>query len=397
MDNPHGRPPLSRREKFALTVAGLVILLVSAAVATYMMKNRPQPERRKPIPSAQVVTVRLLAATTQQVNVPVMGTVVPATEVDLRSLVAGVVLWIHPEFVEGGIVKKGQTLVRIDPTEYELALIMKKAVLEGAILDLKTEEGRQDIAQSEWEILGLEEKATDMDRELALRKPQLAAYRARLEAARAEITQAELDLERTVIKAPFNAVLRSAAVHVGSQATVQGTLAHLAGSDTFFIEALLPLDRLEWVHIPENSLNKGSRAEIVADSGRVLTGTVYRLLGDIEPDGRLARIFIQVNDPLDLNRKNGDRRPLLLGDYVSARIEGRSVQDVFVIERRHLKDGSMVYIADENDQLQVRAVNIVWSSTDHVFVRGLAEGERLIISDVPAPVEGMKLSVTTQE
>ncbi len=397
MDNPHGRPPLSRREKFALTVAGLVILLVSAAVATYMMKNRPQPERRKPIPSAQVVTVRLLAATTQQVNVPVMGTVVPATEVDLRSLVAGEVLWIHPEFVEGGIVKKWQTLVRIDPTEYELALIMKKAVLEGAILDLKTEEGRQDIAQSEWEILGLEEKATDMDRELALRKPQLAAYRARLEAARAEITQAELDLERTVIKAPFNAVIRSAAVHVGSQATVQGTLAHLAGSDTFFIEALLPLDRLEWVHIPENSLNNGSRAEIVADSGRVLTGTVYRLLGDIEPDGRLARIFIQVNDPLDLNRKNGDRRPLLLGDYVSARIEGRSVQDVFVIERRHLKDGSMVYIADENDQLQVRTVNIVWSSTDHVFVRGLAEGERLIISDVPAPVEGMKLSVTTQE
>ena len=397
MDNPHGRPPLSRREKFALTVAGLVILLVSAAVATYMMKNRPQPERRKPIPSAQVVTVRLLAATTQQVNVPVMGTVVPATEVDLRSLVAGVVLWIHPEFVEGGIVKKGQNLVRIDPTEYELALIMKKAVLEGAILDLKTEEGRQDIAQSEWEILGLEEKATDMDRELALRKPQLAAYRARLEAARAEITQAELDLERTVIKAPFNSVIRSAAVHVGSQATVQGTLAHLAGSDTFFIEALLPLDRLEWVHIPENSLNNGSRAEIVADSGRVLTGTVYRLLGDIEPDGRLARIFIQVNDPLDLNRKNGDRRPLLLGDYVSARIEGRSVQDVFVIERRHLKDGNMVYIADENDQLQVRAVNIVWSSTDHVFVRGLAEGERLIISDVPAPVEGMKLSVTTQE
>jgi multidrug efflux pump subunit AcrA (membrane-fusion protein) len=138
---------LSRREKFALTVAGLVILLVSAAVATYMMKNRPQPERRKPIPSAQVVTVRLLAATTQQVNVPVMGTVVPATEVDLRSLVAGEVLWIHPEFVEGGIVKKGQTLVRIDPTEYELALIMKKAVLEGAILDLKTEEGRQDIAR----------------------------------------------------------------------------------------------------------------------------------------------------------------------------------------------------------------------------------------------------------
>ena len=397
MDNPHGRPPLSGREKFALTVAAVVILLVSGAVATYMMKNRPRPERRKPVPSAQIVTVRELAVTSQQVVVPVMGSVVPATEIDLKSRVAGEVLWVHPEFVEGGIVKKGQTLVRIDSTEYELAIIRKIAVLEGAILDLKTEEGRQSIARSEWEILGLEEKATDMDRELALRKPQLATNRAKLEAARAEVKQANLELERTAIKAPFNAVIRSASVDVGAQVTVQSTLAHLVGSDSFFIEALLPLDRLGWIHIPENSQNTGSKAEIVSDSGRVLTGTIYKLLGDIEPDGRLARILIQVNDPLDLNRQNDDRRPLLLGDYVSARIEGRSVQDVYVIKRQHLKDGSIIYIADENDRLQVLSVDIVWSSTDHVLVRGPGEGERLIISDVPAPVEGMKVSVAPPE
>ena len=393
MDNPHGRPPLSGREKFALTIAAIVILLVSGAVATYMMKNRPRPERRKPVPSAQIVTVRELAVTSQQVVVPVMGSVVPAAEIDLKSRVAGEVLWVHSEFVEGGIVKKGQTLLRIDPTEYELALIRKKAVLEGAILDLKTEEGRQSIAKSEWEILGLEEKATDMDRELALRQPQLAANRANLEAARAEVKQAELDLVRTAIKAPFNAVIRSAEVNVGAQITVQGTLAHLVGSDSFFIEALLPLDRLEWVHIPENSRNTGSKAEIVSDSGRVLTGRIYKLLGDIEPDGRLAKIFIQLNDPLDLNRQNGDRRPLLLGDYVSARIEGRSVQNVFIIERQHIRDGNRVYIADEDDRLQVHTVDIIWNGTDHVLVRGLVEGERLIISDVPAPVEGMKIRV----
>jgi RND family efflux transporter MFP subunit len=322
-----------------------------------------------------------------------MGSVVPAAEIDLKSRVAGEVLWVHPEFVEGGIVKKGQTLVRIDSTEYELAIIRKKAVLEGAILDLKTEEGRQSIARSEWEILGLEEKATDMDRELALRKPQLATNRAKLEAARAEVKQANLELERTAIKAPFNAVIRSASVDVGAQVTVQSTLAHLVGSDSFFIQALLPLDRLEWIHIPGNSQNTGSKAEIASDTGRVLTGTIYKLLGDIEPDGRLARVLIQVNDPLDLNRQNGDRRPLLLGDYVSATIEGRFVQDVYIIKRQHLKDGSIVYIADENNRLQFRRVDIVWSSTDHVLVRGPAEGERLIISDVPAPVEGMKVRV----
>ena len=236
-----------------------------------------------------------------------------------------------------------------------------------------------------------------MDRELALRKPQLATNRAKLEAARAEVKQANLDLERTAIKAPFNAVIRSASVDVGAQVTVQSTLAHLVGSDSFFIQALLPLDRLEWIHIPGNSRNTGSKAEIVSDTGRVLTGTIYKLLGDIEPDGRLARVLIQVNDPLDLNRQNGDRRPLLLGDYVSATIEGRFVQDVYIIKRQHLKDGSIVYIADENNRLQFRRVDIVWSSTDHVLVRGPAEGERLIISDVPAPVEGMKVSVAPPE
>ncbi len=397
MNNPHGRPPLSRREMFALTVASLVILLASGAVATYMLKSRPQPERRKSVPSAQIVSIRNLATTSQQVTVPVMGSVVPAVEIDLRSRVTGEVLWIHPEFVEGGIVKKGQALIRIDPTEYELVLIRKKAVIEGAILDLKIEEGRQDIARSEWEILGLEEKATDMDRELALRQPQLAANRANLEAARAEVKQAELDLERTVIKAPFNAVILSADANVGALVTVQSTLAHLVRSDSFFIEALLPLDRLEWVHIPENSRDAGSIVEIVSDSGRTLPGHIYKLLGDLEPSGRLARILIEVNDPLDLGRKNGDRRPLLLGDYVSARIEGRSVQNVFVIDRQHLRDGNMVYIADEDDRMQVRVVDIVWSSGDHVLARGLKNGEKLIISDVPAPVEGMKVSVAPPE
>jgi RND family efflux transporter MFP subunit len=397
MTNPHGRPPLSRREKFALTVASLVILLASGAVVLYMVKNRPQPERRKPVPSAQIVSVRELAATSRQVFVPAMGTVVPAVEVDLKSRVAGEILWIHPEFVEGGIVKKDQALVKIDPTEYELALIRTKAVLQSAMLELRTEEGRQEIARSEWAILGLEENSTELDRELALRQPQLAANRAKLEAARAEIKQAELNLERTVVKAPFNAIIRSANVDAGAQVTNQGTLANLVGSDRFYIEALIPMDRIKWIHIPDNSGDAGSSAKIVSGSGRILEGRLYKLLGEIESNGRQARLLIEVKDPLDLTRKNGDRHPLLLNDYVSVEIEGRSVQDVFVIERQHVRDGNMVYIVDEDDRLQVRTVEIVWSSGGDVLVRGPREGERLIISDLPAPVEGMKVSVSEDQ
>jgi RND family efflux transporter MFP subunit len=397
MTNPHGRPPLSRREKFALAVASIVLLALAGASAAYMMNNRPKPKRKKPTPSAQIVTVQNIKSTTRQVTVPVMGTVVPAVEVDLKSRVTGEIIWINPEFVEGGIVKKGQTLVKIDPTEYELALLRKKATIQSAMLELRTEEGRQEIARSEWAILGLEENATELDRDLALRQPQLAANRANLEAARAEIKQAELDLERTVIKAPFNAIIRSANVDVGAQATNQGTLASLVGSDRFYIETLIPMDRIKWIHIPDKTGDAGSTAKIVSGSGRTLKGRIYKLLGEIEPNGRLARLLVEIKDPLDLARVNGDRHPLLLNDYVSVEIEGRSVQNVFVIERQHLDDGNLVYLVDDDDRLQIRTVDIVWSSADHVLARGLKENEKLIISDVPAPVEGMKLRVTQDQ
>jgi hypothetical protein len=186
-------------------------------------------------------------------------------------------------------------------------------------------------------------------------------------------------------------------VDAGAQVTNQGTLANLVGSDRFYIEALIPMDRIKWIHIPDNSGDAGSSAKIVSGSGRILEGRLYKLLGEIESNGRQARLLIEVKDPLDLTRKNGDRHPLLLNDYVSVEIEGRSVQDVFVIERQHVRDGNMVYIVDEDDRLQVRTVEIVWSSGGDVLVRGPREGERLIISDLPAPVEGMKVSVAPPE
>ncbi|MGD8353763.1 MAG: efflux RND transporter periplasmic adaptor subunit [Pseudomonadota bacterium] len=397
MNNPYGREPLSRREKVALIVTAITVLFMTCAVAAYFYFNRPQAERRRPTPNTLIVDVRELTPTSYQITIPVMGSVVPDKEIDLKSRVAGEVVWTNPAFEEGGIVKDGQVLVRIDATEYELALVQKKAVLESAILDLKTEEGRQEIARSEWELLGLEDKATEMDRELALRKPQLAAFRANLEAARAGVKQAELDLKRTVITAPFNALVRSTDVNIGSQVTVQGTLAHLVGSDTFFIEALIPLDRLSWVHIPENPTDNGSKAVVRSGTGRVVTGRIYKLLGDLETDGRLARILIEISDPLDLERQNGDRKPLLLGDYVNASIYARSVEDVFVIDRKYLKEGNKVYIAGEDDRLRIKPVEIIWNGADNILARGLEQGEELIVSDVPAPVEGMKIRIQGKE
>jgi RND family efflux transporter MFP subunit len=373
-----------------------VLLAISLGVARYMMTHKPRPQRKKPAAVLPVVQVKELLSTTEQVNIPAQGTVGPALHVDLKTRVAGEIIWTSPEFVEGGIVKKGQALIKIDPIEYELALVGKKALLQSATLDLKTEQGRQEIARSEWEILGLEERATEMDRELALRQPQLAAFEAKLEAAKAELKQAELNIERTVIRAPFNAVIRSTSVEIGAQASVQSAIAGLAGTDTFHVEALVPLDRLPWIHIPDGKTDSGSLALVTTGGSRALEGRIFKLLTDLQPNGRLARLLIEVDDPLDLKKTNGDRRPLLLGDFISVKIKGRTIRDVYAISRAHMKDGGRVFTVDNENRLRMVDVEIVWSGADQLFVRGLKPGTKLIVSDLSAPVEGMKLRVAAQ-
>jgi RND family efflux transporter MFP subunit len=393
MSEPYGRPSLSTREKVALAIAAMGILALSMFVAGYMILNKPRPERRKPVPSVPVVTTQKLSLSDYLVVIPVMGTVVPAAEVDLKAQVGGPVIWTHPEFVEGGIVREGQTLVKIDPVDYELALTGKIALLETAVANLKAEQGKQEVARTEWEILGLGEDATDLDRELALRQPQLDEMEANLEAARAAVRQAELHLERTVIKSPFNAIIRSANVDMGAQVAVQATLAQLAGTDSFYIEALVPLDRIDWIHFPIGSTNPGSLASVSTGTTNVRQARVFKLMGDLEPNGRLARVLLELKDPLDLQHKTSRRQPLLLGDYVKVDIEGRTIEDVFNIPRVYLKDGNLIYTVDFDDRLRIKEINVVWQDVASVVAKGLEPGERLVISDLPAAVEGMSVRI----
>jgi RND family efflux transporter MFP subunit len=397
MSESHGRPPLSVREKVALTLAGIVVLAVSGTVAWYMMTHKPRPERRKPVPTIPVVTVQEMSLSDYLVVIPVMGTVVPATEVDLKAQVGGKVIWTHPEFVEGGIVRKGQVLAKIDPVDYELSLTAKKALLETAIANLKAEQGKQEVARVEWDILGLGEDATELDTELALRRPQLAQMEASLEAAGAEVRQAELALERTVIRAPFNALVRSVSVDKGALITSQTSLASLVGTDSYYVETLIPLDRIDSIFIPDGSDDPASIASVRTGTGSVRQGRVFKLPGDVEASGRLARLFIEVKDPLSLAGENTDELPMLLGDYVSVDIEGRTIEDVFIIPRQYFKDGNLIYTVDSENHLRIKKINIVWRDAVSVVARGIEPGERLVISDLSAAVEGMSVRIQNPE
>jgi RND family efflux transporter MFP subunit len=392
---PEKQPDSARSPRPIIRIVlSLVILGAGIGAAFYIKNSAPRAKKRPPVKLSPTVLIQTVQPSSYQIIVTAMGTVIPDREVVLKSRVSGEIVEIHPEFTEGGFLKKDMRIIQIDPQDYELALVRKRSTVTDAEYALKLELGRQAVAKREWEILDQGKKAQDMEKELALRQPHLNKVRAELSAAEAELEAAMLNLERTHITVPFNAMVRSKSVDRGSQVTPQDSLAELVGTDAYRVQASLPVDRLEWIDVPVRAGDHGSKARIIYGQGNEYSGTVIRLMGDLSTEGRMARILLEVADPLGLNASNQDHTPLLIGEYVRAKILGRKLDNVFQIPRTALKDNSSIWIVSENQTLKIRKVRPVWRDADVVLLKdGLKPGEQLIVSDLPAPVEGMRVRV----
>jgi RND family efflux transporter MFP subunit len=379
------------RWRRALTfVLCLVIIAAGLGLAGYIKKTAPKAQRRSPVRNVPRVEIIALVPGDHQVSVSAMGTVAPAREMTLKSRVSGQVQSIYREFVAGGIVVSGQRLLKIDSQDYRLALARKESQVINSEYELKVELGFQDVARREWSLLNKGTPADAADEELALRKPHLAKARSDLAAAQAELEQARLNLSRTDITAPFNAIVRATYIESGSQVSTQDALADLVGIDEYWIRVALPVDRLRWIRMPSSRSETGAPA-VVHYRGYERSGRVLRLLGDLEPQGRMARIMVSVDDPLG----SGDRepvQPLLIGEYVRVEIRGEQLNDVYRIPRSALRDNSTIWLVAADDTLQIKPVDTVWRDDRHVLIRDrITPGDRLVVSDLAAPVAGMQV------
>ena len=385
----------SVRKKLILKIVlPAIIIIAGIAAAVYLKNTAPESKRQAPVKLAPVVQVKSLFPANHTVILNAMGTVVPAREIELKPRVAGEVIDINPEFIEGGLLEAGTLVLQIDPEDYKLALIQKEKTLADASYSLKLELGRQEVAKREWELLNGDKDAKDREVELALRKPHLEKAKAELNAAKAELEKAYLDLSRTKIKAPFNAMVRSRLVNLGSQVTPQERLAELVGTDSYWIQTSVPLDRLSWIQIPRSQGDPATKARIIYAHGYERTGTVIRLMGDLSPEGRMARVLIEVEDPLGLKNSKNDQPPLLIDDYVRVEIEGKKLENVYKIPRKAFRDNAFIWIAGENSTLKIKEVHPVYRDAGVVLIdNAIKPGERLIISDLPAPIDGMPIQV----
>lgn len=375
-------------------LACLLILGIGIAGATYFKRTAPKAVKRPPVTMTPLVRVKRIYPGMHKVMVPAMGTVIPAREMILRARVSGEIVAIHPEFVEGSILDEGDEILRIEPADYQLKVVQKQSQVADATYALKLEMGYQDVAKREWELLKGSKPAKAIDIELALRKPHLEKARSDLAAAQAELDQAKLDLGRTKISAPFNAIIRTKSVEKGSYVSAQEQLAELVCTDEYRIKVSIQVGRLKWISIPKNAGEKGAEVRISYRNGSELSGTVIKLMSDLETEGRMARVLVCVKDPLGLRTTGRDQPPLIIGEYVSLEIEGRQLENIYNIPRAALRDNTSIWIAKDDGTLKIHDVNTVWRDAQTVLVRdGLRPGDRLITSDISAPVDGMSVKV----
>ena len=376
----------------------LPFVVLAAGVGVFMMlfKSRPEPPRTARENQGLLVEVATLESGRQDVNVSARGQVVPAQRAVMAPQVTGTVRWMADALVPGGRFRQGETLLRLDSRDYRLALESQEANLSAAGLELQLERGRQVVAEREWQVFGAPEAAagSNASEALARRQPQLDNAEVSVAAAESGVERARLDLSRTRLTAPFNAMVLAENVDRGQLVGPTSQVVTLVGTDTFWVEVAVPVAQLAALRIPGAGAAEGSRATVrqtVGDQSIERSGRVLRLLPDLDPAGSMARLLVAIDDPLGLGSEDAGI-PLLLGSYVEVDLEAAPLDDVIEVPRAAVREGERAFVMNAEDSLEVRDLDIAWGRRDSVLVRdGLAAGERLVTSRVPAPVPGLKL------
>lgn len=393
--------PKRRRFRIPLPV---LILLGGFLAAFGLVASRPQPERVVAPRMAPSVITQTMASRSDPILVEGTGTVRPTAEIQLSAEVSGRVVGVSPELVRGGAFGVGDTLLVIDRQSYLNAVAVARAEVEQREVEVALTEQEQVVAREEYALLrrrtGGELSDTTPAAQLALQQPQLEAAEAALHRAEAQLADAMLDLDRTVVVAPFSGRVRSESVDVGQYISPGQSFADIYATEA--VEVDISLSTREALLIGD-LWNETSRERIAAtvraDFGAGTyewTGYVEHASGALDPTTRTVQIVVRIPDPFDTS---DGQPPLLVGSFARATIVGRRPETYFAIPRPALRDdGGALWIVDADDRLRSAPIEVIQEIQDTVFFRAdLEEGARVVVSDLAVMTDGMEVTVAGED
>lgn len=379
----------------------LGILLAGVAITTLIFSTEPEAETEgATVQTAMLVDVTEVEEGTFEPVIVATGTVQPVEDVLLSPLVSGQIIKRDPAFTPGGFVKKNEVLLQIDPSDYRNTLDLRKSELMQSQTTLDTEMGRQQIASQDLQLIVDDSlfgsnPLSEEERQLVLRKPQLSAVKATIEASKASMKQAQLNLERTTIRAPFDAHILTQNVTTGSQVSQGDNLGRIVGTDYYWVNATVPVSKLQWLKFPQDNSEKGSPVRIENSTtwpkGTFRQGYLDRQIGALDGQTRLARVLVRVEDPLAQNDTTKNKSKLIIGSFVEVFINASPIKNVVRLNKDHIRSSETVWVM-KDDKLEIRQVDISLTDDEYAYISsGLENGDKVVTTDLSTVSNGIGL------
>lgn len=384
------------RLKKSLKIFLSVLIVAAGFAAMNFLEHMRKPPSKKGN-AYQGVLVEVVRPRVESYVVKVTGTgiVHPRREISVVPQVSGRIEYISDKFIQGGRFREGEVFFRIEDVDYRLALSQAQSILAQSRLNLTIEKTRGAIARQDLQNI---RKESDIETNpLILREPQREAAEASMDAAEAAVRQAEINLERTVIKAPFNCIVKTEHVDIGQYVHAGSAVADVFGADMAEVIVPIPLDELEWINIPGHDHDStGSEVEVIKKiNGNKYkwTGYVSRILGDVDPRGRMARVVVEIKDPFSTRTGSKNLR-LYEGMFVDVVIGGSWFDRVFILPSGVLREESTVWLMGKDHRLVIRKVDVFRTEKGNIILRsGVDPDDLVVLSDINGAAPGMLLRV----
>ncbi|TPQ24826.1 efflux RND transporter periplasmic adaptor subunit [Methylomonas koyamae] len=387
---------MNEKSRWLQIILPAAVLSAAVGAAWAMIALRPSSlpaPAEPPIPRVEVVRAQ---PQTLQMNVHSQGVVAPREAIDLIAQVSGKVEQMHPALVSGGFFKADELLATIDPRDYDYAIVATQAEIAEAKRVLINERAQAEQALSEWQALGQGEAS-----DLALRKPQLAEAEAKLQAAAADLAKAKLDRSRCEIRAPFSGRVLSKQVGRGQFLPAGATIARIYANDIAEIRLPVGINELAFLDLPLGQAGRAAHWPAVTLSAEVAgqpqtwRGRIVRSEAELDSSSGQLFLVAQVEQP---DHSRDGAAPLLSGLFVQAEIEGVARAGLYALPRSALNNLQQVKLVDAEQRLVFRDVEILRSEPDRVVVKsGLQAGDRVVVSDLPLPVAGMRVEAAPSQ
>ena len=385
-----------KRSQFFLS---LLLLGGAAVVSGVLFLNRPSSAISEPV--YVPITVDVARAVKQTIRIPVaaQGTVSALQSTNIQAEVKGRVVELSPALNVGGFVAANEVMLRIDPRDYQTSLLRAQAAVESAESSLAQERGRAQVAQREWEKLPKGSQRSQDAKDLYLRKPQLEQAEAELLAARADQNTAKDNLDRTVIRAPYDAIIRDKQTDLGQFVSAGSPLATVFSVDYAEVRLPIPQSKLAYLDLPGLS---GYEREVPIDLYTDMSGDINhwparldRTEGVFDERSRVLFTVARVEDPYGL--KNPQRGQLRIGTFVNATIQGKAIDGLVRLPRYILRAGNNVWIVDAENRLRNRQLTILRTGGDQIYVSaGLQENDLVSLTTVDSSLDGAEVDILSR-